>query len=412
MPYPSNEDLPDGVKNALPSAAQSIWRNAFNSAFEKNKDEEGANKQAWGAVKNAGWKKQGDKWVKFEEETFEFGAEIFSVGKWNGDKYSENDLDDIVTHFNALKDSVKPPIKLGHTWKQGQPALGWVKDLKRNGNKLIATLAQVPKIVYDAIKAGRYKRVSSEIYWNFKDKTGKTFNYVLKAVALLGADIPAVDNLKDLEAYLMQSIHDGSFDRIASYEFEGVTDETGSIILKPLNKSKVSNNMSENEKKVYEDQIAAKEAALKDAESKVKEAEAKLKTYEENKAKELRAKHETEFKSFCEDLVKSGKLMPTDRDKYFSDMGNLYYDPDKGFMIPVEAFKAYTAGVEAFIEFDEKGVARKKEQQREKTYNTAADELADRAQEYAEKNKVSYAEASDAILRTDKELAERWKMGE
>jgi hypothetical protein len=150
--------------------------------------------------------------------THEFDAEIFSTGEWNGDKYSEADLQDIADNFNTLAGTVKPPVRLGHRNLEGQPALGWVKSLKRAGNKLIATLGDVPQVIYDSIKTGRFKRVSAEIYWNYKPKSGsfigEKFNYVLKAVALLGADIPAVNNLSDLTAYLTQiSANDGSLSR-------------------------------------------------------------------------------------------------------------------------------------------------------------------------------------------------------
>ena len=92
MPYATNNDLPDSVKNALPADGQSIFRNAFNSSLEKDKDEEKANKIAWGAVKNAGFQKGEDgKWKKMSDDrkvfkVHEFDAEVFSIGTWNGDK--------------------------------------------------------------------------------------------------------------------------------------------------------------------------------------------------------------------------------------------------------------------------------------------------------------------------------------
>ena len=122
MPYATNDQLPDAVKKALPADAQNIFRNAFNSALEKNSDEQQANQIAWGAVKNAGFEKGEDgMWKKTQAnntETSEFDAEIFSVGTWNGDKYTVADLQDMVANFNALKDEIKPPIKLGHNKEQ------------------------------------------------------------------------------------------------------------------------------------------------------------------------------------------------------------------------------------------------------------------------------------------------------
>lgn len=73
MPYKSNDELPDSVRNNLPKHAQDIYRKAFNSAWEEYKNpedrrgddsrEEVAHKVAWSAVKKE-YHKEGDKWVK------------------------------------------------------------------------------------------------------------------------------------------------------------------------------------------------------------------------------------------------------------------------------------------------------------------------------------------------------------
>jgi cation transport regulator len=64
MPYATNHDLPDSVKNHLPPHAQDIYREAFNHAYaeyhahpEKKRSpedsvEEIAHRVAWSAVKN------------------------------------------------------------------------------------------------------------------------------------------------------------------------------------------------------------------------------------------------------------------------------------------------------------------------------------------------------------------------
>jgi cation transport regulator len=61
MPYKTSSDLPISVRNALPSAAQTIFREVNNNAWDEYKDpekrrgrelrEEVANKVAWNAVK-------------------------------------------------------------------------------------------------------------------------------------------------------------------------------------------------------------------------------------------------------------------------------------------------------------------------------------------------------------------------
>lgn len=71
MPYSSNSDLPDNVRNVLPDHAQDIYRESFNSAHEQYKDpedrrgddlEETAHKVAWSAVKQKYQKGDDGKW--------------------------------------------------------------------------------------------------------------------------------------------------------------------------------------------------------------------------------------------------------------------------------------------------------------------------------------------------------------
>lgn len=74
MPYDSNSDLPDSVKNNLPKQAQDIYREAYNSAWEQYKDpeerrgdasrEETAHKVAWSAVKDEYKKDDDGNWKK------------------------------------------------------------------------------------------------------------------------------------------------------------------------------------------------------------------------------------------------------------------------------------------------------------------------------------------------------------
>lgn len=58
MPYESVTELPAPVRDHLPPHAQEIFREAFNSAYQRYKgDEVRAFKIAWAAVKHAGYRK-------------------------------------------------------------------------------------------------------------------------------------------------------------------------------------------------------------------------------------------------------------------------------------------------------------------------------------------------------------------
>jgi len=66
MPYESNLDLPPSIRDHLPDHAQSIFRAAFNAAFEAHaadpRREEAAHRIAWAAVKRS-YEKIGSRWI-------------------------------------------------------------------------------------------------------------------------------------------------------------------------------------------------------------------------------------------------------------------------------------------------------------------------------------------------------------
>lgn len=78
MPYKANKDLPDPVRSALPEAAQSIWRKAYNAHVESdpNASEASCARIAWAAVKAAGWKQSEAGWSRDASETFSIEEHI------------------------------------------------------------------------------------------------------------------------------------------------------------------------------------------------------------------------------------------------------------------------------------------------------------------------------------------------
>ncbi len=75
MPYHSNAELPDSVRDHLPKHAQDIYREAFNAAWDEYADpkkrrgdasqEETAHRVAWAAVKGQ-YEKRGERWQRKE----------------------------------------------------------------------------------------------------------------------------------------------------------------------------------------------------------------------------------------------------------------------------------------------------------------------------------------------------------
>jgi len=162
-------------------------------------------------------------------------AEIFSEGTWNGTTYTREDLHEMVRNFTVLKNLLKPMLKLGHDdaqkWfgqEDGAPSLGWVSALRVQDGKLLATFSDVFPPVATLIAKGAYRRVSAEIYHDISfEENGQevVLGKALGAVALLGADQPAVTNLADLAAQYIQK-HPGEARKFTGGTLQAVEMET------------------------------------------------------------------------------------------------------------------------------------------------------------------------------------------
>jgi hypothetical protein len=135
-------------------------------------------------------------------------VEILQVGALpeRGIAFTRSDLKEIANNTNQLiaEGLHNPPGKLGHEDDQafaresGLPAAGWVESLSVVGDKLLAKFKDVPKILMRAFKEKLYRKISSEVYFDFSHpKTHQSMGKVLRAVAFLGADIPQVKGLAD-----------------------------------------------------------------------------------------------------------------------------------------------------------------------------------------------------------------------
>lgn len=187
------------------------------------------------------------------------GVEIFRTGEWNNEKYSAADLDSMVSAFSEV--GFKPPIKLGHAEKSGDPAYGWVTRIYREGEVLLADFSDIADNIFELIKKKAYDAVSSEIFFDIK-RNGKKFSRALKAVALLGAEIPAVADLSPLSESIT-SLAEGEFAKVSIHSL------------------KKDDLMSDDNKTELEKQLAASKAETEAANARADTAE---KTAEEFKA--------------------------------------------------------------------------------------------------------------------------------
>ncbi len=264
------------------------------------------------------------------------GVEIFATGVWKGKKIITKDLEQMARNHAKLS-KIRIPLKFGHNDEQkitdGQPALGWVTGLRVVNNKLVADFEQVPEIVHAAIKAGRYDRVSSEVLFGIK-AGDEELGTVLIGVALLGADLPVVSDLEGLSKLVASDdLKDAvgfSFEMDADLNYSQ-EEKTGADLSKYTGADNKNHpqevDMDElkqlkTDMEVIQNSMSGLKQELETANGKTSTAEAELKTFQIQAKKEANEKSVALFTASrksvldrCNEMVKTGKLVPALRDK-------------------------------------------------------------------------------------------------
>lgn len=328
--------------------------------------------------------------------------EVLSVGVWKGFKFTLPDLKEMAANFIKLKDIIKPPIKLGHTKDEtGAPAYGWISDLKVKGNKLIAYAVDMPPILLKAIKARRYRRVSSEVFTEYHFN-GTKYGKVFSALALLGAEAPAVKDLEDLQAYLTQNPDEhGTFEKIMAFdapsEFQFMDDE-GDNDMKP-------EEIQEKLDKIT-GQLTTLTATNTTLKAENKDLKAKLEKQEKKAFSELKDSNAQALKTFCDEQVKEGRMLPAQRDILCRDGDKLCFTDTGDITIGLEQFKKY-------VELTGKVLDKKQHAEggdgNKESFTDVQQEVDTKTLKFmADKGEKDYTIALDAVLDADQDLAKRY----
>lgn len=341
------------------------------------------------------------------------GVEIFSTGVWNGDEYTEKDLDDMISAFNNTSTRIRPALKLGHNndqaliQKDGLPAAGFIGKLYRKGQKLIADFVDIPKKVFDLIQNKAYTRVSSEIYWDIDIGNGEVYSKLLSGVALLGSDIPAVSSLSEI-----LSLYGLNYESIKSYaKIENeVTIKQYSIEIQKENLDDKEIIMSEKQEPVVEEKNYELENKVKNYENEIaalkkkdEERESELKEYK-SKAEELESRNkEVELERYLDSLEGDNlstagmrpyikALLGVEKKEYSFKKGEEEVKIENRNEVLKEILKMHSANSK--VNFDNNSLEGDKDKK-----NTLEAEIA----KYSAENKVSYAQAYKAVMKNNKE---------
>lgn len=346
---------------------------------------------------------------RVKAEGHDLVAEVFAAGKWNGREFSVNDLAEIAENFRILGDNHRVPLKLGHNDEQpitdGQMALGWVEDVWVEGEKLMAKFVAIPTVVYEAIRTKKFRNVSIELDIGVSHK-GRNFRHVLSAVALLGADLPAVNTLQDLTTFLHTRQEFAAQQRLC---FSAVRGDSDMAEIDELKKQMAQMQQQQaNLNAQLEAQKAEAERHKADAEKFSKEAkdqkEALEKQEADRKAAELKAKKE-QFTQDLDELVKGKKITPAKRESLVQQWKD---DDNVVQMLTFTVDQLKEIGGQVAIKDQDKANTGQGDDTGGNERD-ADDLIAEKAATFSAQHKVPYKEAVIAVMRTEPELAKRYR---
>jgi len=348
------------------------------------------------AVCNSQWSRKN----MATEPVYELTKDIFAVGKWNGMEFKDEDLNAIAAAFNTLKEVHNVPLKMGHNEEQpltdGQPRLGRVAEVWKEGGKLMAKFIDMPRVVYEAIKQKLYNNVSIELDIGVEHQDNY-YPYVLSGVALLGADIPAVNTLDDLQAFMGRSLN--AANRISFAVESGNLQEVNDMAEVEKLKAEIESLQAAN--KAKDEKIATFSKTQTDLETRLQKMEAEQAQRDEEEKKASFAREKEDMTKKLDDLVKAKVILPAQRDSFMA-----------GFKEDEQTIKDLKFTVDVLA----KGAPAKDETEQGRKDNSndtglAPDELvAKRANEFMRTQKVSFSAAVNEVLSTDKDLAREYQL--
>jgi hypothetical protein len=159
-------------------------------------------------------------------------VQLVKAGTWGGmtgrSTITSEDLADAVAAY-ADPEIDRGVIKIGHdgdlNLATGQPALGWVENLRLSEDRqtLLGDLTNIPSKLASIIPRA-FRRRSVEMTLGAKTPSGKTYRAALTGLALLGAKAPAVKGLDDILSLYAAEGEPVSGDAAVAFAVDGDTD--------------------------------------------------------------------------------------------------------------------------------------------------------------------------------------------
>ncbi|MBF0139802.1 MAG: peptidase [Magnetococcales bacterium] len=227
--------------------------------------------------------------------------------------FTDTDLLHIAQGYNP--EIHEAPVVIGHP-ATDDPAWGWVKGLSVRDGGLEAALTQVDPAFAQAVRDGRYKKVSASFYPPSAAGNPKPDSWYLRHVGFLGGQPPAVKGLRTIQfgedadvitvEFIETKPSEGKpMTDPASKEVAAQSDSAALIKLESVLKARETAALAklEGDLKAHEAQFAEQAKALKAREEQMVAREKAIQVREA----EARSRRSAEF---AERHTKEGRLLP------------------------------------------------------------------------------------------------------
>lgn len=321
-------------------------------------------------------------------EIFRTGRHIDDLGTVHN--FSAADVAGMVASYDpAVREA---PLTIGHP-EHNLPAYGWVKSLEVNtaGNLVMNTHQVQPKFA-EMVAAKLFKKRSASFYPPSHPSNPKPGNWSLRHVAFLGAQPPAIAGLADFsEGDSTGTVSFSEGDVLAT-----PTDQT--VTLSNQEQLRMTQEL-QNQLAAEQAKNAALEAARLKLEGEATAARTQLAEFSENAKRDRTAG----FVSFAEAQVKTGCLLPKEKDAAVSVLGTLADAQPVSFaesggtktVSAVDWLKDLITRAKPVVSFGEHAAGTLSAGQGTEGLSDA--QIDAKAKAYASQHKVSYAEGLSAV---------------
>jgi hypothetical protein len=355
-------------------------------------------------------------------EIFKAGTHTDSSGVER--KYTEKDLDTMVSKYNPSEHEA--PLVIGHP-KTNDPAYGWVEKIKRVGDRLLALPKQVVPEFEEMVEKGMFKKISMSHYPNM----------TLRHVGFLGAVPPAIKGLKDIEfnegeneivIEFSENYRINSIGRVFQNLRDWLIEKFGMEVADQVASQYVIDDLKQNvpeaeglpdfgennnpgeemDNNELQKELAELKTKVAEYSEAVKTKDAENALLKKQLADTQTAERKKDYTSFCEKLIKEGRLLPANKDSVMQNLEaawqsgaevNYAESGETKTISAVDNLKRLLSAMPVSIDFQE--IATKEAAGGQQSENEP-ETLAKKAREYRDKQKgqgyeISFTEAVNHV---------------